>query len=91
MTTLNTNLAASGGGAADGIADSIIVNGTAGDDTIDVVADEGDVVVLGLMPTVRVGHADPTVDGLIVNGFEGNDAIAPTPDAEAMIVLTVAP
>ena len=49
LTTLNTNLAASGGGdAPDGVADSIIVNGTVGDDTIDIVADEADVVVLGL-------------------------------------------
>jgi Ca2+-binding RTX toxin-like protein len=91
LTTLNTNLAGSDGITADGLADNVIVNGTAGDDSIEVLADGGDVVVAGLATTVRVAHADSTLDRLTVNGLDGNDTITSAPAVSGLILLTVVP
>jgi hypothetical protein len=88
---LNTNLAGSDGITVDGLADNVIVNGTAGDDSIEVLADGGDVVVAGLATTVRVAHADSTLDRLTVNGLDGNDTITSAPAVSGLILLTVVP
>ncbi|MDQ4069807.1 MAG: hypothetical protein M3203_10120 [Actinomycetota bacterium] len=90
VTEVRTDLAAAGGGD-DGQVDSVVVNGTAGDDTITVADAGSDVVVQGLGATVRISHAGPTSDRLTVNGLAGNDDITATPGAEALIVLDLVP
>ena len=58
----------------DGAADTVTVNGTAGDDNIKVVNSGGSIVVNGLAAQVTIAHADAG-DPLIVNGLGGNDTI----------------
>ncbi|MGH9281286.1 MAG: beta strand repeat-containing protein, partial [Acidimicrobiales bacterium] len=90
MTEVRSDLAASVGGD-DGAVDTVVANGTGGDDTVSVVADGADAVVNGLAARVRVVHAAPGTDRLTVNGLDGNDTITATPEAGALIQLTLAP
>ena len=90
VTEVRTDLAAAAGGG-DASIDSVVVNGTAGDDTVTVVDSGADVVVQGLAAAVRIAHAAPTSDRLTVNGLAGNDAITATPGAGALIVLDLVP
>ena len=76
VTQTNIDLAfASGSDFSDGIADSVTVNGTAGDDNIAVDGNGSGADVTGLATTVSVKHADPT-DTLSVNTLEGTDHVA---------------
>jgi RTX calcium-binding nonapeptide repeat (4 copies) len=88
MTDIDTNLAASGG-APDGIADEVIVDGTPADDQISVVDDGPAVLVQGLSADVRVTGSDPTLDRLTVMGLEGNDVITASPASGALILLNI--
>jgi Ca2+-binding RTX toxin-like protein len=62
-------------GGPDVAADSVVVNGTQGDDTILVGGDTGGLQVTGLHTTVTVFDAEPDIDGLTVNGLGGADTI----------------
>ena len=53
VTDVNLNLGAAGG-AGDGAADTVIVNGTNGDDVINVADDNGVVTVIGLAAQVKI-------------------------------------
>lgn len=66
--------ATSGSGQGDGVADTVNVNGTAGDDRISVVSSGSSVVVNGLPAQVTVNGID-SLDSLVVNGGAGNDTI----------------
>jgi hypothetical protein len=90
LTQLNSDLAGPGA-VPDGVADQLIVNGTVGDDTVDIVAEGTDVVVEGLAAAVRISHTDPLLDILTVNGLEGTDTITATPEAGALLLLTLLP
>jgi Ca2+-binding RTX toxin-like protein len=68
------NLAATGG-AGDGQADTVIVNGTAGDDHISVVSNGASVVVNGLSAQVTIDGAEAGNDLLVIRGLGGNDTI----------------
>jgi Ca2+-binding RTX toxin-like protein len=74
LKQINLNLAASGGGG-DGAADTVIVDGTAGNDAIRVGNATGGFAVTGLAARVRVSGAEAVNDQLQVNGLAGNDAI----------------
>jgi Ca2+-binding RTX toxin-like protein len=90
VTTVGTDLGAIGG-ADDAAADTVVVNGTAGDDTI-TVADSGpDVVIQGLVATVRITHPAPATDRLTVNGLAGNDSVTATPAAGTLIGIDLVP
>src|SRR6202012_5787683 len=58
-----------------GVADTVNVNGTAGDDHISVVSSGSSVVVNGLAAPVAIKGADAGTDSLVVNGGAGNDII----------------
>ena len=73
------DLAAAGTNSGDGAPDQVIVNGTAGDDTIKIARNGSTVTVNGLAAQVTIAHADAT-DTLVVNGLGGNDTI----DASAL-------
>lgn len=90
VTAVHTDLGAFGGGD-DAAADAVVVNGTAGDDTVTVVADGPEVVVQGLAATVRIAGAGATSDRLTVSGLAGNDSVTATPAAGALIGLDLVP
>jgi predicted lipoprotein with Yx(FWY)xxD motif len=76
VSALNLDLAASLGGATgDGAADRVVVNGTAGNDAIDVSGDASEVKVSGLVPTVAIFHSDGVSDRLDVNTLAGTNAV----------------
>jgi Ca2+-binding RTX toxin-like protein len=63
-----------GSGTGDGALDRVTVNGTAGNDTINVALAGGVIQVVGTSPNVAIFHAEAT-DQLVVNGGNGNDTI----------------
>jgi len=75
VTQTNLDLAAElGGSAADGAVDNVVVNGTKGDDTINVDGSRAGVDVTGLATAVSIKHADPT-DGLSINTITGKNSV----------------
>ena len=75
VTQTNLDLASAlGGSAADGALDSVVVNGTNGDDNIDITGNGSGADVTGLATAVSVKHADPT-DSLSVNTLAGTDNV----------------
>jgi Ca2+-binding RTX toxin-like protein len=76
VTGVTVDLAGTLGGAAgDGQADRVIVNGTAGDDAIDVSGDASAVKVSGLAATTRILHPEVANDRLEVNTLAGTDTV----------------
>jgi Ca2+-binding RTX toxin-like protein len=74
VTAVNIDLAATpGSGTGDGQADSVIVNGTNGDDVIVVAGDSSGVSVMGLAAQVNITGAEAANDRLIVNALAGDD------------------
>jgi Ca2+-binding RTX toxin-like protein len=89
VSDVNVDLAGTLGEATgDGQADSVIVNGTNGNDTINVSGDASGVAVSGLAAPVAIQHQEPN-DGLAVNGLGGNDAISAAALAAQAITLTL--
>jgi len=87
---VNVDLAAALGGAAgDGAIDRVIVNGTKGNDTIDVSGDATGVNVTGLAATVSVRHAEPANDRLEINSVAGTDSITSAGLAPGVINLFI--
>jgi hypothetical protein len=74
LAELNLNLAATGG-AGDGAADSVIVNGTAGDDVIVLAGDASGFAVIGLAAQVNVTGFEIATDRITVNALAGDDVI----------------
>jgi Ca2+-binding RTX toxin-like protein len=64
-----------GGSTGDGQTDSVIVNGTNGNDAITAAGSNGAVSVTGLAATVSISNAEPANDTLAVNGLDGNDIV----------------
>src|SRR6185295_2359470 len=75
VTAVDVNLAGTLGGATgDGAADQVIVNGTAGDDTIQASTNGTSATVLGLAAVTNVSNLE-SIDQLIVDGQGGNDTL----------------
>jgi RTX calcium-binding nonapeptide repeat (4 copies) len=73
---VNVDLAGSLGGATgDGEADRVVVNGTNGNDTIDVSGDARGVKVSGLAATVAIFHPEVANDRLEINTLAGTDTV----------------
>ncbi len=72
--------APAGSGTGDGAADTVTVNGTAGNDHIRVASNGASVVVSGLAAQVTINGAEHANDTLIINAQQGNDTI----DASAL-------
>ena len=76
VTDVNIDLSAPpGSGSGDGQADTVIVNGTAGNDAIAVSGNAGSADVLGLAARVHVAGAEADKDRLIVNAAAGADVV----------------
>jgi Ca2+-binding RTX toxin-like protein len=83
----NIDLAGSfGGNAADGAVDNVVVNGTNGDDNVNISGNGSGADVTGLATAVSVKHADPT-DTLSVNTLPGTDHVATSGVAGLIKVL----
>jgi Ca2+-binding RTX toxin-like protein len=89
VKAVTTDLAATlGGNTGDGQTDSVVVNGTRGDDAIDVSGDASGVAVTGLAARVAIQHQEPN-DKLDVNGLGGNDAVSAAGLEAQAIALTL--
>ncbi len=89
VTTINLNLAGTIGGAfSDGQPDTVIVQGTNGDDVALVTGNANGVSVLGLAATVNITRSDAALDRLIINGLAGDDVIEASGLAAGAILLT---
>jgi Ca2+-binding RTX toxin-like protein len=87
VKTVNTDLAATlGGNSGDGLNDTVVVNGSNGNDTINVSGDASGVAVAGLSALAAIQHQEPN-DALAVNGLGGNDAISAAALAAQAIAL----
>ena len=90
LSKLNLNLSGAAGGG-DGGPDSVIVNGTEGDDSAQIAAfDNGiRITVGGLFPQVNITGAEGTSDNLTVNSLGGNDAVDASRLPANLIELTL--
>src|SRR5262247_581866 len=78
-----------GSGQGDGAADSVTVNGTAGDDRITVASSGASVVVNGLAAKVTIAGAEGANDSLTIDGLAGNDSINASALNPGQINLTI--
>jgi Ca2+-binding RTX toxin-like protein len=69
-----------GSGIGDGAADTVVVNGTVGNDHIRVASDGASVVVSSLAAQVTINGAEAANDTLVINAQDGNNRI----DASAL-------
>ncbi|HUI94912.1 MAG TPA: calcium-binding protein [Xanthobacteraceae bacterium] len=75
VKNVNVDLSATpGSGQGDGAVDTVVINGTAGDDVITVVNNNGVVTVTGLTETVTITGFEAD-DRLVINGLGGDDVI----------------
>lgn len=79
-----------GSGIGDQAADSVIINGTAGNDNVSVTGSAAaGITVTGLVPTVTIAGTDPTLDQLFINLLAGDDAFEASGLAAGLIKLIV--
>jgi len=78
-----------GSSSSDGLADTVTVVGTKGDDAIAATADGAAVEVSGLPALVRITHADADKDTLVIDGNTGADAVSVDPAVNALIKVAV--
>ncbi|HEY0857978.1 MAG TPA: hypothetical protein VGE16_13020 [Albitalea sp.] len=62
-------------GAGDGQPDTVVVNGTGGDDVILVVGDAGGLMVLGLSAQIEIVGFEAGIDRLVINAQAGDDVV----------------
>lgn len=74
---------------SDQAADSVIVNGTNGDDTVVVQAAGKAVEVAGLAPFVRITNTDPALDRLTVNALGGSNIVLVDAAVNGLILTTL--
>jgi Ca2+-binding RTX toxin-like protein len=86
VTEVNLNLAASDGGG--GQADTVIINGTTGDDVIVATGDATGVAIQGLAAQVNIAGAEAANDRLTINALAGDDVIEASGLAANAIQLT---
>lgn len=78
--------------AGDGTPDTVIVNGSAGDDVFSVAAVGGGVgITRSGTAAVRLHGADPALDALVVNGLAGDDQIDILAGVEALVQVVANP
>jgi Ca2+-binding RTX toxin-like protein len=84
VAQVNIDLGASTGGG-DGQADTVTVDGTDSDDTINVTASGGVVIVTGLATQVQIRNSEVANDTLIINGLGGVNTINVDPAVASLI------
>jgi Ca2+-binding RTX toxin-like protein len=90
VTDLNGDLAGvSGSGTGDGAADSVIVNGTAGEDSVELFGSGTSPLMLGLPTQVRITGSEGANDALLIHTLGGDDSVVATSLVAGVIKLTV--
>jgi Ca2+-binding RTX toxin-like protein len=90
VTQVNLNLeSAPGSGTGDNQADTIIVNGTEANHTINVLGQGTSVSVVGLSAQVNVTNAEGANDSLVVNALGGDDGVDASTLPAGVIQLTL--
>jgi Ca2+-binding RTX toxin-like protein len=90
LVEVNIDLAGTlGGTAGDGVADTVIINGTNGNDSIDIFGSGTSVSVLGLAARVNITNSEGANDALVVNALGGDDGVTATTLPAGVIKLTV--
>jgi Ca2+-binding RTX toxin-like protein len=87
VVEVNLNLAASNG-SGDAQPDTVIVQGTSGDDVALVVGDASGVSVLGLAAQINITGAEAANDRLVINALAGDDVVEASGLAADGIQLT---
>jgi Ca2+-binding RTX toxin-like protein len=87
VTTVNVNLAATGGGG-DAAADNVIISGTSANDSITVALAGGAVSVSGLATTVNISGSEAANDRVTINTLGGDDVMDASALAAGFISLT---
>ena len=64
-----------GSGVGDGQADTVTINGTSGDDVINLTENNGVITVSGLATDVAISQVFDANDHLVINGLGGDDVI----------------
>ncbi len=86
LTNLNVDLGnPAGSGHGDGQADSVIVNGTSGDDAVIVAGDANGVSVNGLYTQVNIQGGEAANDRLTINTLGGDDVV----DASSLLATAL--
>ena len=89
LVEINVNQAGFiGGTAGDAAADVVIVNGTNGDDIIDVFGAGSSVSVLGLQTRVDITGSEGANDSLVINALGGEDGVTASTMPAGVIKLT---
>jgi Ca2+-binding RTX toxin-like protein len=89
VVQIDTDLAGTlGGVAGDAQPDVIIVNGTNGDDIVDVVGSGTSAAVIGLHSQVNIANSEGANDALVVNALGGDDGVTATTLPSGVIKLT---
>ncbi len=79
-----------GSGVGDGQADTVVVNGTSGNDNVTINGSPAvGVSVLGLAATVNITGTDPALDQLFIELLEGDDVATATGLQAGVIGLTI--
>jgi Ca2+-binding RTX toxin-like protein len=90
VTEFNVNLAgALGGTAGDGVADTVTVTGTNGNDIIDVFGSGTSYSVVGLHTLVTVANSEGANDALVINALGGNDGVTASTLPAGIVKLTI--
>jgi len=90
LVQFNVNQAGTiGGTTGDAAADSVIVFGTNGNDTIDAIGAGTSVSVVGLAAQVNIANVEAANDSLVVSGLGGNDRLTATTLPATVIKLTL--
>jgi Ca2+-binding RTX toxin-like protein len=74
VTEVNLNLAAAGG-AGDGQADTVVIDGTNGDDVVVIVGAGNSLSIFGLAAVVNITGFEAGIDRIVINGLNGDDVI----------------
>ena len=88
LKSVNADLSQSAGGG-DGAADTVIANGTAHADHVNVGTENNDVLVTGLHTHVRVAGSEAANDHLQINTLDGKDKVNVAPDVNQLIQTVV--
>ena len=90
LDEIATDLAATPGtGVGDGVADSVTVDGTTGDDVVVVAGQGSDVEVVGLATSITVSGAEPALDRLTVSASDGSDVVDASGLAAGSMALVI--
>jgi Ca2+-binding RTX toxin-like protein len=90
LVEININLAGTlGGTTGDAQVDTVIVNGTNGDDIIDIFGSGTSVAVVGLSAQVNITNSEGANDSLVINALGGDDGVTATTLPAGVIKLTV--